>query len=168
MRGRLDRLRPPSSRGRGFTLVEILVAVVLIAITVTLVMVRIAPDDREQLREETRRLAALLEQARDEAITTGASIAWRGEPRGYGFLRRGPDRQWRPIADEPLFRAREFTERVRIRDVEIGGRKTQPEELLVFSPAALNPPFRVVLELNALRMRIRSDNFAEMAVENDF
>lgn len=153
---------------RGFTLIEILVAVVLIAITVTLVMVRIAPDDRETLREETRRLAVLFEQARDEAIATGASIAWQADARGYAFMRRDADRQWRPVADEPVFRRRELVENVRLLDVEIGGRKTRPEELLVFSPSALNPPFRVVLELNALRMRIRSDNFAEMVVENEW
>jgi general secretion pathway protein H len=154
-------------RSRGFTLIEILVAVVLIALTVTLVMVRLQPDDRQTAREEAQRLALILQQARDEAIATGASIGWRGEPRGYGFLRRDAERRWQPLVTEDVFRARVLPEIVRIVDVEIAGHKARPEEMLVFSPSALNPPFRIVVAVNAHRFRVRSDNFAELVVEND-
>ena len=152
---------------QGFTLVEILVVVVILALTATFVVVKLQPDDRATLREEALRLAVLLQQARDEAIATGASVAWRGEPAGYGFLKRNADRRWEAIAGDDVFRPRRLPDPIRMVDVEIGGRKATPDDVIVFTPSALNPPYRIVLGLNAVRVRVRSDNFAQLAVENE-
>jgi general secretion pathway protein H len=151
----------------GFTLIEVLVVVVILALTATFVVVKLQPDDRATLREEALRLSVLLQQARDEAIASGASVAWRGEPGGYGFMRRNSERRWEPIAGDDVFRARRLPEPMRMTDVEIGGRKAQPEDVLVFTPSALNQPYRIVLSLNAYRLRVRSDHFAQLIVEND-
>lgn len=151
----------------GFTLVEILVVVVILALTATFVAVKLQPDDRTTLRREALRLATLLQQARDEAIATGAALAWRGNAGGYEFLRRNPDRKWEGIAGDDVFRARRLSEPIRMVDLEIAGRKAAPEDVIVFTPSALNPPYRIVLGLNTHRVRVRSDNFAQVAIENE-
>ena len=52
---------------KGFTLIELLVVLVIIGIALGLVMVQLMPDRRAQLREESERLALLLENAGMEA-----------------------------------------------------------------------------------------------------
>jgi general secretion pathway protein H len=152
-------------RARGFTLIEILVVVVLIAITVTLVAVRLQPDDRQIAREEATRLAALLTQARDEAITTGAALAWRGAPDGYRFLRRDKERVWQPFPPDEVFRPRSLTPPLALAAVEIAGRPAGPEDMLVFSSTGVSPPFRIVLQFNAQAVAVSSDNPAQIRVD---
>jgi type II secretion system protein H len=139
---------------RGFTLVEVLVVVLLVAITVSFAVVKLAPDDRETVLGEAARLAVSLQQAQDEVILTGAGLAWRGEPKGYRYLRRGPDRSWVPLENDQAFSQREWPLPVRLVDVEVGGLKVSPGALVVLSPAALTSPVRIVLEANSARAAV--------------
>ena len=95
---RLPATRSPAQHG--FTLIEVLVVVTIIALLVSLVAVKLAPDARQSLGDEGAQLAALLTHARHEAIATGAPLAWQRTEAGYQFLQRGPDRKWQPIADD--------------------------------------------------------------------
>ena len=156
-----------SSTARGFTLVEVLVVVVLIAITVLIVTVRIAPDDRDALKDEASRLAALLSQARDEAILTGSSLAWRVEGDGYVFLQRARDRTWAPFDGEGAFRQRALMPPVQLLGFEIAGRAAEAGELLVFPSSGMALPFRIVLGANALRMSVRSDTGAQVLLQHE-
>lgn len=153
-------------RARGFTLLEVLVVGVLIAILATLVSVKLAPDDRARLRDEAARLTALLTQARDEAVATGSPIGWRGSAEGYRFYRRADDRSWVVIERDEAFRPRAFAAPIRLVDLDIGAQKAAPEHLIVMSPAAVNPAFRITLGLNSTRIAVRSDSFAQFVIEN--
>ena len=96
---------------RGFTLVEILVVVLLLGITVGFVAVKLGSDDRQALHDEAARLAIGLEQAQDEAIMTGAILAWRGGPDGYQYLRRSADGGWTPFDGDDAFPPRRLPRR---------------------------------------------------------
>ncbi len=150
----------------GFTLIEILVVLVLIAITTTLVMVNLAPDEHQRLRTEGTRLALLLEQTRDEAIGTGASLAWQSNERGYQFMRRTPERLWQILLEDP-FRMRLLDGSIRISAVEIAGQAIQSAVPLVFSPMGTVPPFRIHMASEHLRLRVRADNAADVLVEDE-
>ena len=151
---------------RGFTLLEVLVVAVLIAVLATIVSVKLAPDDRSRLREEAARLAILLTQARDEAIATGSPIGWRGSKEGYQFYRRADDRAWHLIERDDAFHARAFAAPIRLIDLDIGAQKAPAEHLIVMSPAAANPPFRILLGLNDARVAVRADSSAQLVIEN--
>lgn len=142
-----------------------LVVVLVIGLTVALVSVKLQRDDRQIVRDEARRLAALLTQARDEAITTGASLAWHGGGNTYGFLRRNPARAWQPFDEAEIFRRRTLPEAMRLASVEIAGHPATGEDVLVFSSTGVVPPFRMVFAYGTERVSVRSETPARITVE---
>ena len=71
---------------RGFTLLELMIVVTLIAITVSMVTVAFRDADANRLEEEGARLAALVEGARARARAEGADVRWHpGKEAGSGF-----------------------------------------------------------------------------------
>ena len=166
-------------RGRssaGFTLIEILVVMVLIAIVVSLATVRFQRDDRQILRDEAQRLASLLTHARDEAITTGVALGWRTDGSGYRFMRRGASREWEDLAADDILRPRTLPSPIQFVGVEVadpgtsarakkaGGSEANP--VVVFLPSAANKPFRVMMELNGARIRLRAEQSADIVIED--
>jgi general secretion pathway protein H len=70
---------------QGFTLVELLVVLVVIGITLGMTTLQLMPDNRAVLREESTRLALLLENAGLEAQASGRTLGWSGEGSNYLF-----------------------------------------------------------------------------------
>ncbi len=137
----------------GFTLVEVLVVILLMAVTVSFVVVNLGPDDREKVRVEANRLAVSLQQAQDEAVMTGATLAWIGEGDSYHYLRRGPGGDWLLLAGEDAFSPQRLPAPVRLVDVEMGGRKLA-RAVVVLSPFALAATVRIVLEADSERAAV--------------
>jgi type II secretion system protein H len=152
---------------QGFTLLEVLIVVVIIAALVSLVTVRVAPDAHRSLREEATRLATVLDHAHDEAIVTGAAFAWQPDSNGYRFVRRDPDRVWRAVEGDPALRARTFPVGVALAAVETPERTTNATPAIVISPAGASGPFRITLALDEHRVRVRSDSSGRPVVEDE-
>jgi general secretion pathway protein H len=168
--------KPGRQASRGFTLLEILVVMVLIAIVVSLASVRFQRDDRQVLRDEALRLASLLTHARDEAITTGVALGWSADQSGYRFSRRGANREWGELASDDILRPRLLPAPIQLIGIDVAdqgvfarskatARPTATPDV-VFMPSAANRPFRLVLELNGTRMQVRVDQSDEIIVED--
>jgi general secretion pathway protein H len=116
---------PAAARGRGFTLLEILVVVFIIGIVLSLATLAFRDDIDDRLQTEARRLAALLTLASQEAVLQGSELAVAFTPRGYRFqvLEEG---QWTDAADA-ILRERQLAEDLTL-FVEIEGETTQPAE----------------------------------------
>ncbi len=72
---------------RGFTLVEVMVVIVLIAILVTMVSLSMRGDRAgDQLEEEAKRLTALLNLLREETVMRGRDLGFMPTPEGYQFV----------------------------------------------------------------------------------
>lgn len=93
-------------RHRGFTLIEILVAITIVAIvlSVTLLSMNLVGNDRE-VRTEAERLLALLAAARDDSLFQGREFGLEFLRGGYRFVEFDPvTEQWAEIPDEDTLR----------------------------------------------------------------
>lgn len=145
-----------STRAAGFTLVETLVVVALIAIVAATVSVNLAGGTRSALRTQAETLAGRLAHAQDEALVTGTRLAWRAEEGGYRFL-RGRDEGWEAVERDDALRAVAWHRGVRLGAVERPARGERDAGTLVFRASGLNDPYRVVLEDAAQIAVIESD-----------
>ena len=80
---------------RGFTLVELMVVLAIMALAATAVVLTI-PGEERTVRSEADRLAARLAAARDVAVIEGRSVSVGFAPSGYGFERR-IEGVWQPL-----------------------------------------------------------------------
>jgi general secretion pathway protein H len=76
---------PRPSGARGFTLIELMVVVAIIAIGSAGVAVAMRDGAATQLEREGQRLAALLESARAQSRATGQPVRWRVAESGFRF-----------------------------------------------------------------------------------
>jgi len=74
--------QPPS---RGFTLLELLVVVAIIAIGTAGVSLALRDSSQTTLEREAQRLAALFESARAQSRAIGTPVRWRPTARGFTF-----------------------------------------------------------------------------------
>jgi general secretion pathway protein H len=89
---------------RGFTLVELMVALLVMALLTSAVLLTV-PDTGPRLSDEAERLAGRLAHAREAALTANRPVEMVIRPDGYAFReqRRGA---WAPLEDGPFAPAR--------------------------------------------------------------
>ncbi len=97
-------------RSKGFTLVEILVVVVIMAIVISFAVLSIGTTGRDpQLDEESRRIEGLIGLLHDRALLEGRDFGLRIEPTAYEFVVYDARRdRWTALAQESEFRRREL------------------------------------------------------------
>ncbi len=100
------------SKSPGFTLIEILVVVIIVATisSLALLSLGLVADDRE-LDRERKRLATLLSVAQEEAALQGREFGVELLQDGYRFVEFDPfDERWTAVVGDELFRLRQLPE----------------------------------------------------------
>jgi general secretion pathway protein H len=137
---------------RGFTLLELLVVVSIMALATAGVGLALRDSGQTQLERESERLAALLEAARAQSRASGAPVRWRAVPQGFRIdgLPRGTQRAaWLDSSTQVL---------------QVLG----PEGTLVLGPEPLIDPQQVVLgraDMPGRAMRVATDGLRPFTAE---
>lgn len=112
-----------SHRNAGFTLVEILVVLAIVAVMVLAVGLSVdSGGPARRVTSEAQRLAALMQLACDESSQFGQDVGVRFDAHGYRFL-RSVGREWQPRTSDQS-RARRLPVGMRL-GVEIGERQLE-------------------------------------------
>ena len=140
------------ARPAGFTLIELMVVVALIAIASAMVSLAMRDPSATQLEHEGARLVALLEAARTEARAAGLTASW--EPRaeqegaeGFRFVGMPPSSQLPSAWLTPGVSA------------EVAGARA-----VVLGPEPLIGAQRIVLHLDAQRLTLATDGLGPFVV----
>jgi general secretion pathway protein H len=153
------------ARAAGFTLLEILVVLVVVGVSLALVSVNFLPDDRRLLRDSGERIAAILEQAQDEALMTGGSIAWSATDYSYRFWKLDPDHNWVDASADEWLQERLFEPGVRVSELRIDDKPAKADARIVLSASGRGVPFRLVLALRAERLGISGDALGRITLD---
>ena len=167
---------------RGFTLIEVMVVMVIIAILVSVVSLSLKGDRAgEALHEEARRLSALLNLAREEAVMRDQDLGLVLASDGYFFVQRneadGENAEaFIPLVDDAMFRPRTLPAGTQLRFeaqrqsgraqapsatasgarvprvLALSNDMLQPQGMLILSHPATNRVERVLIEADGVRL----------------
>jgi general secretion pathway protein H len=149
---------------QGFTLLEMLVVMVLIAILTSVVTISARPDPRRELNLQAQRIGILMGIAADEARMRRAPIDWEADLHGYRFVME-TEQDRATFAGDDMLRERAWNPpltRLSVIDLASGTSRT-----LVNSEA---PAVRVRTALEWVQPRWRlelTNEFASVAVDFD-
>ncbi|MBE9516040.1 MAG: type II secretion system minor pseudopilin GspH [Proteobacteria bacterium] len=145
----------------GFSLIEIMVVVTIIAVIAGMAVLSIGEDPRRSVQDEAQRLHALLTQAKEEAILQGQLYVLRMEEDRYEFMQPDEKGKLQALSDE-LFRPRQFGGNVTVDASEVDGRDTGKEPSVVIYPTGDISPFRIVLANSGGRWQVIGLNDGEL------
>ena len=160
---RANRANRVACAQRGFTLLELLVVLAIVAVSVATVSLALRDGSATRLEREGVRLAALLEMARTESRVNGTPVQWvpgagsdavaasraadAAAPIGFQFVGLPPRLQMPTQWLDPRVTA------------QVQGRPS-----MTLGPDAILPPQRVVLRLDDQRLDIASDGLSPFAI----
>lgn len=97
------RSSPAEFSQTGFSLVEVLVVLVIVAVLAGILLFSYGRSHRDLLEGEASRLATVLNLALEEAVVRSSDMGVVFDATSYRFVVFEPrERRWRPVARQPL------------------------------------------------------------------
>jgi general secretion pathway protein H len=138
----------PASRPgpAGFTLVEILVVVAILAIAAGLVVAAAVPDEAGVLRRESHRIGGALEHAAAAASVRAETLGVDAGGAELRFWRRADGTQaWVLLTDDDVLAPRALPASLTIDAATFGGRALAPRTIVPLRASGRNEPSSYVL-----------------------
>jgi type II secretion system protein H len=149
---------------RGFSLLEILVVLVLIAVTTSLVVVNFRHDAAHQVEREARRFAALVEQLCQESIIRGRVQALTQDNNsGYRFVELTDD-GWQKISGDDLLRPRQLPDDIRLLIIVPEARSDDGIVYLVCRLDGMLPRFTARFIQDSIRYRVETTELQQLEI----
>jgi general secretion pathway protein H len=161
-------------RSKGFTLVEILVVIVIMAVVISITVLSVSSTGRDsQLDEESRRIEGLVGLLHERALLEGRDFGLRIEPAAYEFVVYDTRRdRWMMLDQEREFRHRDLpkgitfqlqldSQTVVIKAIDrnlTGGAPPGPQ--VAIAASGEGTPFRLTLQRDATQAKASVDGDA--------
>ena len=149
---------------RGFTLVELMVVLAIIGISLGLVSFNAMPSAAQNLEGEARRIALLLQLARDEAIVRNRLVAFEADGDNYRFLVRNETR-WDLVVNDDMLRERPFKGAPVRLSIEPPGVGSGNPMRITFGREPVDKPFVLTMAIGENHVAIRADGIGHFVVE---
>ncbi len=128
----------------GFTLIEIMVVLLIVAITIGMVGINLQRGDSNRVQEEADRIVILLQAAREEAILQGKVFVVQFSNDGYRFLRDNNKGKLELIEQDVVLSPRSLPEGVTL-SFTMDGAVADTEAGLILDPSGSFIPFVLTL-----------------------
>ena len=160
----------------GFTLLELLVVMVIAGVMLGVVSFNAMPSARQALDNEARRIALLLQLARDEAIVRNSPVAFEADAERYRFLQR-TNNMWVALDKDDLLRERAYQRTpmtLLLTPPQAAGAgmaagqstgQTSAPMRIVFGREPVDKPFLLTLSVDNEQVGIRADGIGHFVVE---
>ena len=158
--------RAPSVCARGFTLVEILVVVAILAIGGAIAAATLSGDERTSLSREARRFAGAVEYAADRAKVRHETLGVSADGEAWRFWRRSAEGRWSALSDDPALAPRVLPSPLRALPHDYAGGPLRPDAIVPLRASGRNEPFSFVLTSEQHQAVVSVDPLSRVAVGN--
>ena len=161
--GPLIATRSRSSQASGFTLLEILVVVAILAIAAGLVVASVDRDERGTLDREARRFAGALDYAARRAQLRHETLGVSVDDRAWRFWLRS-DGRWRALSDDEPLAPRVMPDAFSAQAVSFAGQPIAPQTIVPLRASGRNEPYAFRLASPSLEAIVTADPMNRIAV----
>jgi general secretion pathway protein H len=169
--GRINRLRSRPRSIAGFTLIEVLIALLIVGVVMASVGLATGGFRARDLEFEADRIAQLFSLAREEAQVRGRPVRMVVTDVGYQF-ESFSENQWRLIREDELLRPRRWEEPTQIK-IETADRPTdaftgglnEVQSSVAFGREQIDVPFTMRLSRDQSVVLISADGMGRFKVE---
>lgn len=134
----------------GFTLIEIMVVLLIVAITIGMISVNLSRSDNNRVQEEADRIVILLQSAREEAILQGQVFVVQFGNDAYHFLRLNEKGKLEKIETDDILSPRVLPDGVTL-SFTMDGAEADTEAGLILDPSGSFNPFVLTLRAGEAR-----------------
>jgi type II secretion system protein H len=152
-----------SRRDRGFTLVELLLVLIVLALGAGLVFANIGNDARGLAEREAKRLAGALEHAAALAQWQNQTLGVSAEGDAYRFWRRDANDRWTLITGDDVLATRTLPSGLAVTPATYAGAPVARDAILPFRASGRNEPYSLVLGSPQWTIVVRGDPLNRIA-----
>ncbi|MCL2871804.1 MAG: prepilin-type N-terminal cleavage/methylation domain-containing protein [Betaproteobacteria bacterium] len=150
-------------RTNGFTLVELLIVLVILAVAAGLITLTYTRDDRGAIQREAQRLTGALEYAADRARFRHEIVGISALPDGRGWrfwmIPEDADKKvsWRTVADDATLASHSLPDNFFFRPLHYAGQPLAEDAIVPLLPSGRVEPYALELRGNGWSLQLNSD-----------